>query len=224
MNLFNLSNKRFAKQLAKAGFDESKIKRDEKGRFSSTGAVAAMGAGVLGAGLVGAAALGVPGARHIVPGVRRAVIAARTRDAQRQPDPAQLIASTLYGANRRAGESSLRDILSRDSAAIAREVGRDIRSAFRGATGAILPKAQHESRAVNAYRQQVGQLSAAAMRRQGGGTKILTPATQSWLRVTEQQLGPQRGKLKYRHFNAAQQERILRTRLKPGHSIADLVT
>ena len=79
-DLFDLPSNSFRKRLLKA-YDESKHQRDEKGRWTAGGI--ARTAAVAGAGLAGAAALGVPGARSILPGIRRAVIGARTRAAQR---------------------------------------------------------------------------------------------------------------------------------------------
>lgn len=134
-NLFHLSNQRFQKQLNKAGkYEESKHPRDEKGRFSAAGVAA--GVGAAGLGLAGAAAAGLPGARAILPGLRRAVLGARHRIARED----------ARGILRTATSSS------------------DVSGATRAALGAV--GAQGRERAsTNALRHLRGQFSQASRRR-----------------------------------------------------------
>lgn len=134
-SLFVTSSVRFQKQLNKA-FDESKIKRDEKGRFSSTGAAA--GVAAAGLGLAGAAAAGLPGARAILPGLRRAVLGARHR----------LAREDIRGIARLASASG----------------SGDSTRTLRAVLGALGVKGR-EKPAVNALRQMRGQFSQASRRR-----------------------------------------------------------
>ena len=128
-NLFELPSAAFSKRLRKE-YEEGKHPRDNKGRWAAA-------AGAAAAGLVGAAALGVPGARHILPGIRRAALRTRYRAANVATQPTVLGQRVARGSD----ENAMRSVLSAMSA-----------------RGHELPLAQ-------AARTHYGQFSAAAQRR-----------------------------------------------------------
>lgn len=142
-NLFELPSKAFHKRLLKE-YNESDHPRDAKGRWTAGGAAAA-GLGAAGAALFGAAALGIPGARHLLPGVRRAILGARTRGAQAAiRDP--------IGTVRRAEPG----------------FGGVSETTMSAARGLFNPTGRYEQSGANAIRGLTGRYSTAARRRAAG--------------------------------------------------------
>lgn len=126
-------------KVLKAAWEESKHPRDNKGRFSSAGGLAAAGAAGAALAFGGAAGLGLRGARHLLPQIRRAVLAMRTRRAR---TAARGAAASFYS---RGDFGSRRGDL--------------------GAAMGALTASGRENAAVNALRGQLGIQSLAARRR-----------------------------------------------------------
>ncbi len=153
--------------------------RDQNGRWTAGGVARAVGGALAGgAALAGAAAMGHPLGRKLLPGIRRAVIGARTRAAQRASKPGAVVgrADPAFRPHRRddlrdtgtllTGGSSAGNFVGAVGRQVRRDVGHTARSTMAAARGALTARGR-ESMGVNATRHQLNQFSAAANRRRG---------------------------------------------------------
>lgn len=112
--------------------------RDESGKWTAGGAAAALGgvATLAALGLGGGAALGVRGARHLLPAIRRAVLAARARGATRA---ARAAYTTSNFGSRRANLGAMTGAITAS--------GREqvATNALRGARGIMSPAARRRA-------------------------------------------------------------------------------
>lgn len=138
-NLFELPSKLVAKRILKE-YKESDHPRDAKGRWTAGGV--ARGALAGGAALAGAAALGFPGARAILPGIRQAALRAKYRAAR---------SATTSGA-----------VLGRANRMPAGQTATAAMGGMMGTGGRSKPN-------VDITRYQLGRMSAATRRRMARG-------------------------------------------------------